>query len=232
MKVAQALFEMVERSVEGLGYELVDVERAGGGLLRVTLDAPAGAAAPAAQVAGAAQAADGGDGLEVNGIRLEDCERVSRQLTHLFAVENVDYDRLEVSSPGVDRPLRRVRDFVRFCGAPIDVRLRVARDGRRRLRGRLLAVEPAPADAASAVAAGGGAEAETARLRIELAADDGVPAAGARRAAGVAPRPKASAKPKARGKAAAPAQVVELSLAELESARLVPQLDFRGARKR
>ena len=92
--VGAQLMQLVERTVEGLGYELVDVERAGGGLLRVTLDAP--------QTPG--------------GIGLDDCERVSHQLTHLFAVEGVDYERLEVSSPGLDRRLTKARDFARFVG--------------------------------------------------------------------------------------------------------------------
>jgi len=108
--------ELVERTVTGLGYELVDVERAANGLLRVTLDtlAPPGA------------------------VKLEDCERVSRQLTHLFAVEQVSFERLEVSSPGLDRPLIAARDYLRFAGSPVQVQLRSPLNGRRRWRGRLL----------------------------------------------------------------------------------------------
>ena len=89
--VAADLYGTIERTVEGLGYELVDVERLAAGLLRVTLDAP-------------------------HGVGLEDCEKVSRQLGHLFAVEDVEYDRLEVSSPGLDRPLRKLADYERFAG--------------------------------------------------------------------------------------------------------------------
>ena len=50
------------------------------------------------------------------GVDVEDCARVSNHLTRLFAVENVDFDRLEVSSPGLDRPLRKPADFARFAG--------------------------------------------------------------------------------------------------------------------
>ena len=90
--VASAGAQTIGPTVEGLGYEFVDAERLAGGLLRVTIDR------------------DGG-------VQLADCERVSRQLTHVLAVENVDYARLEVSSPGLDRPLKHARDFARFAGA-------------------------------------------------------------------------------------------------------------------
>ena len=89
MAVSTQLFEMIDATVEGLGYELVDVEKLPRGLIRVTIDK------------------DGG-------ITLDDCEKVSNQLNNAMTVENVDYDRLEVSSPGVDRPLKRPRDFVKF----------------------------------------------------------------------------------------------------------------------
>ncbi len=116
--VAGAVTQTIGRTVEGLGYEFVDAERLGGGLLRVTIDR------------------DGG-------VQLADCERVSRQLTHVLAVENVDYARLEVSSPGLDRPLKHARDFARFAGAEAQVQLYAplaGAGGRRRLHGRLLEV--------------------------------------------------------------------------------------------
>jgi len=125
--LASQLTELVERTVAGLGYELLSLERAGHGLLRVTLDVASGDnRAPAA-----------GEGGQIT---IDDCERVSRQLTHLFAVEGIDYDRLEVSSPGMDRPLRGARDFARFAGAMAKVELVAPIGGRRRLRGRLLGV--------------------------------------------------------------------------------------------
>jgi len=90
-----------------MGYELVDLEQAGRGLLRVFIDFPATAEA------------------EPEAITVEDCEKVSNQLTHLFAVENVDYERLEVSSPGLDRPLKKLADFARFAGSEALVKLRM-----------------------------------------------------------------------------------------------------------
>ena len=91
---------LVEKTVAGLGYELVDVERAGRGLLRVFIDKP-------------------------EGIAVEDCQLVSNQLTRLFAVENVDYARLEVSSPGLDRVLKKEADFIRFKGEKVQIKLRM-----------------------------------------------------------------------------------------------------------
>ena len=58
------------------------------------------------------------------GVDVEDCARVSNHLTRLFAVENVDFDRLEVSSPGLDRPLKKAADFARFAGEEAELRLR------------------------------------------------------------------------------------------------------------
>lgn len=92
--------KLVEITVTGLGYELVDVERAGRGLLRVFIDKP-------------------------EGIAVEDCQVVSNQLTRLFTVENIDYDRLEVSSPGLDRALKKESDFIRFKGQKAQLKLRM-----------------------------------------------------------------------------------------------------------
>ena len=99
-----------------LGYELVTLERAGRGLLRIFIDKP-------------------------EGITIEDCAKVSNHLSHLFAVENIDYDRLEVSSPGIDRPLVRPQDYVRFAGEEVMLKLRVPMDNRRRLGGQLVGLE-------------------------------------------------------------------------------------------
>jgi ribosome maturation factor RimP len=111
---------VIERTVCGMGYDLVDVEQAGGGLLRVYID-----------VAG--ERAGRGDT-----IRVEDCEQVSHQLSHVLTVEDVDYARLEVSSPGVDRPLKKLADFERFEGAEVSVRLRQPLKGRRNFSGVLV----------------------------------------------------------------------------------------------
>ena len=75
------------------------------------------------------------------GIGVEDCVTVSNHLTHLFTVENIDYDRLEVSSPGLDRPLVKPHDYVRFAGNQVALKLRVPMDNRRRLVGELVGLE-------------------------------------------------------------------------------------------
>jgi ribosome maturation factor RimP len=107
------LGELLERTVPPMGYELVDWETTPRGrLVRVFIDKP-------------------------GGVDVEDCARVSRQLTHVFAVENVDFERLEVSSPGLDRPLRRPADFERFAGEEVELRLAQALDNTRKVKGVL-----------------------------------------------------------------------------------------------
>ena len=106
----------LEPVLAGLGYELVTLERAGRGLLRLFIDKP-------------------------GGITIDDCVAVSNHLTHLFTVENIDYDRLEVSSPGLDRPLVKPQDYVRFAGEPVTLKLRVPLNNRRRLTGQLVGLE-------------------------------------------------------------------------------------------
>jgi ribosome maturation factor RimP len=102
--------KLVEMTVSGLGYELVDFERSGRGLMRVFIDKP-------------------------EGISVDDCQVVSNQLTRLFLVENVDYDRLEISSPGLDRPLKKEMDFVRFAGEKVQLKLRMPLAGRKNFVG-------------------------------------------------------------------------------------------------
>ena len=113
-----ALEALVEPVVAGMGYELVDLQAANGGrFLRLFIDKP-------------------------SGIDVEDCAAVSRQLSRVFEVEGVDYDRLEVSSPGLDRPLRKQADFARFAGQKADVRMRTPdASGRKRFVGRLQGAE-------------------------------------------------------------------------------------------
>ena len=101
--------DAVEQTVTGLGYDLVELERSAGGLLRVTIDLPWEPGQPA-----------GGEQF----VTVEDCEKVTRQLQFLLEVETVDYKRLEVGSPGIDRPLRNERDFERFAGQVVDITLR------------------------------------------------------------------------------------------------------------
>jgi len=117
----------IERTVEGLGYGLVEVEREGRGLLRVTIERQPGRAYP-----------DGGDAVTV-----DDCEAVTRQLQYVLEVEGCDYARLEVSSPGLDRALRRAADYARFVGCELELTLREPLQGRRRFRGTLAAAEAA-----------------------------------------------------------------------------------------
>jgi ribosome maturation factor RimP len=105
------LFDLIAKTIGGLGYDLVDIERAERGILRVFIDFPA-------------DVAD-----EKGPISVEDCATVSHQLSHLLTVENIDYERLEVSSPGLDRPVRTLADFARFAGSECTVKLRVAMPG-------------------------------------------------------------------------------------------------------
>ena len=97
------LEQLIEQTAHGLGYELVDFERATNGMLRVYID----------------------EASHAREVTVEDCEALSRQLTYLFEVENINYERLEVSSPGLDRPLKKLADFVRFADSLASVRLKL-----------------------------------------------------------------------------------------------------------
>ena len=122
----------IERTVAGLGYDLVEVERAPRGLLRVSIDRVPGQAYPS-RGAGPGGPADGGEFVTV-----EDCERVTRQLQYVLEVEGVDYQRLEVSSPGLDRLLRHAADFTRFAGQAVNLTLKLPFQGRKHWRGVLV----------------------------------------------------------------------------------------------
>jgi len=106
-----ALQEIVQQTVTGLGYDLVEIERSAGGLLRITIDLPW--VPPAEGVVAVDQF-----------VNVEDCEKVTRQLQFALEVDGAEYKRLEVSSPGIDRPLRHLQDFERFAGQVIDITLR------------------------------------------------------------------------------------------------------------
>ena len=113
------LQSMLEAALEGLHYELVDLEFSSGGTIRLFIDKP-------------------------GGISIDDCVTVSNHLTYLLTVENVDYRHLEVSSPGLDRPLKKAKDFIRFQGECAKIQLRVAIDpieNRRRFVGKILGIE-------------------------------------------------------------------------------------------
>src|SRR5438105_11698490 len=113
-----AMHSVIEPVVAGMGYELVELQAANGGrMLRLFIDKP-------------------------GGIDVEDCAAVSRQLSRVFEVEGIEYERLEVSSPGLDRPLRKGSDFARFAGHKADVRMRTPdATGRRRFVGVLRGAE-------------------------------------------------------------------------------------------
>lgn len=107
------LVELIEQAVVGLGYELVDFETSPRArLLRVFIDRP-------------------------EGVTIDDCSAVSNHLSRLFVVENVDYDRLEISSPGLDRPLKKPADFERFAGQEAQLRMRLPINGQRNFSGVL-----------------------------------------------------------------------------------------------
>jgi ribosome maturation factor RimP len=170
----------VERTVTGLGFDLVDVERSGGGLLRVTIDRVPGRTYPAG---------------ESEFVLVEDCEAVTRQLQYVLEVENADYSRLEVSSPGLDRPLKKAQDFERFVGEQVEITLKQPFQARKKFAGELLAGE------------NGG-------WRVVLPG---------------APISKTQAKA---GAKAGVEQVLDFTLDELQEARLVPVLDFKGRRRK
>lgn len=108
------LAEIIEQAVTGLGYELVDFETSPRArLLRVFID-------------------------KDTGISVDDCALVSHHLARLFAVENIDYDRLEISSPGLDRPLKKAADFARFTGEDVQLKLRIPVGNQRNFLGVIL----------------------------------------------------------------------------------------------
>ncbi len=109
-----AMADVVEATLAGMGFELVDARASGGGRqLAIYIDRP-------------------------GGITVDHCAEVSRHLSRVLAVEGIDYDRLEVSSPGLDRPLRKPADFTRFAGNRVDVRMRTPDEsGRKRFTGLL-----------------------------------------------------------------------------------------------
>ncbi len=156
------LHALIEKTVAGLGYELVEFELATRGLLRVYIDFTA-------------EQADRGQ------ITVEDCALVSHQLSHVLTVENANYERLEVSSPGLDRALTKLSDYVRFAGRDAVIKLRLPMAGtpnRKTYQGVIH--EPVG---------------ET--LMLEFENKEG-------------------------------AAMLEFALADVEKARLVPQVDFRS----
>ncbi|MEO7159941.1 MAG: ribosome maturation factor RimP [Polaromonas sp.] len=186
-----ALQETIEQTVTGLGYELVEIERTGGGLLRVTIDMP--------YVLEAEQF-----------INAEDCEKVTRQLQFVLEVEGAEYSRLEVSSPGIDRPLRNEKDFERFAGELIDLTLK----------------------APIGVAASAGSTVSASRKKFRGTLERAEPVDGKpgwqivwSDEPAVKPGQKISKK-----RIPAPLQALGFTLDEIHQARLAPVVDFKGRR--
>lgn len=186
-----ALQQIVEQTVAGLGYDLVEIERSAGGLLRITIDLVW--AAPAAEVQ---------EPVVEQFITVEDCEKVTRQLQYALEVEGVDYKRLEVSSPGIDRLLRNEQDFMRFEGEMVDITLK----------------EPLGA------AAGGQVAANRKKFRGTLERVDG---GGWQIVWGDAPPVKPGQRV-SKKRVPAPLQALGFTLDELREARLAPIVDFKG----
>lgn len=185
-----SLQQIVSNTVTGLGYDLVEIERSAGGLLRITIDWPW-------QL----------EKAEEQFVTVEDCEKVTRQLQYVLEVEGADYKRLEVSSPGIDRPLRHAQDFQRFTGELVDITLKaplgeaaggLVQVNRKKFRGTL---EP--------VSEGEG---------WQIVWSDAPPA-----------KPGARISKK---REAVPLQVLGFTLEDLREARLAPVVDFKGRRPR
>ena len=186
-----ALQETIEQTVTGLGYELVEIERTSGGLLRVTIDMP--------YVVEAEQF-----------INAEDCEIVTRQLQFVLEVEGAEYSRLEVSSPGIDRPLRTDKEFERFAGELIDITLK----------------------APIGVAASAGSTISASRKKFRGTLERAEPVDGKpgwqvvwSDEPAVKPGQKISKK-----RIPAPLQALGFTLDEINQARLAPVVDFKGRR--
>lgn len=169
---------IVESTVGSLGYELVDFDLSARGLLRVFID-------------------------KIDGISVEDCANVSNHLSRVFAVEGVDFERLEVSSPGLDRSLRKLQDFQRFVGCSAKVKLNVMIDSRKRFEGVIESV----------------GERDIAFRIIEDPAKPAGPGTGAPKVTG-----KVLAKSKGK-RAADPAsgKLITVPLENVDRARLIPE---------
>ena len=184
-----ALQDIVEQIVTGFGLALVDIERSAGGLLRITIDLPWNPQA-----------------AEPEMVTVEDCEKVTRQLQFSLEVEGIEYRRLEVSSPGIDRPLRTPEDFERFTGQVIDVTLKA----------------PMGEQAAGQVRANRKKFRGTLEKRV-----DAQGAAGWRIVWSDAPPVKPGQRV-SKKRAPVPLQALGFTLDELREARLAPLVNFKG----
>ena len=183
-----ALQQIVEETVAGLGYELVEIERSAGGLLRITIDNPW---------------QEGIDRFEIPFVTVEDCEKVNRQLMFALEVDGVEYRRLELSSAGIDRPLKNERDLARFEGELIDITLK----------------------APMGEAAAGLVNATRKKFRGTL--EKAETGEGWQIVWSDAPEPKPGARV-SKKRPPVPLQALGFTLDELREARLAPVVDFKG----
>jgi ribosome maturation factor RimP len=148
------LIALMEPLLERLGYELVELEyvpNRGNALLRIYIDRLAADDSVAddredestVTLNEADEVEDGGETLRESGIGIDDCERVSREVSALLDVEDPipSAYTLEVSSPGEDRVLRTRAHFDRFAGSRVHVELKVPREGRKRYTGLLKSID-------------------------------------------------------------------------------------------
>ena len=180
--------DLALQTAQSLGFELIEVERSAGGLLRVTIDWP------------------WEEGQPERFVQVEDCEKVTRQLQYALEVDGIEYRRLEVSSPGIDRPLRGESDFRRFSGQVIDLTLR----------------QPMGAAAQGMVPA----QRKKFRGTLQAGAEPGQWQISWRDEPATKPGARVSRK-----KEPAPLQVLGFRLDELKEARLAPIVDFKGRRQ-
>ena len=141
------LGELLAMTLPPMGYELVDWEMSRGRMVRVFIDKLAVESGLETQLETQLETKAGGETATAGvagGITVDDCAKVSNHLTRLFVVENIDYERLEVSSPGMDRPLRKLADYARFSGEEAQVHLHEMTDGVKRVKGILRGIEQGP----------------------------------------------------------------------------------------
>jgi ribosome maturation factor RimP len=180
-----ALQETVEQIVSGLGYDTVEIDRSAGGLLRITIDLPWNA------------------DQKVQYIQVEDCEKVTRQLQFTLEVEGIEYKRLEVSSPGIDRLIRSQAEFDRFEGEIVDLTFKA----------------PLGANAGGLVAAN--------RKKFRGTLEKSDDSTGWQISWADEPKVKPGQKV-SKSKAPPPVQVLKFTWDELREVRLAPIVDFKG----
>jgi ribosome maturation factor RimP len=197
---------VVETTVTGLGYELVDCERSSHGLLRVYID----------------RLPDQAYDLPGDLVTVDDCEKVNRQLQYALETIDADYSRLEVSSPGVDRPLKTPAHFARFLGEEIEITLKAPFQGRKKYSGVLCASQDGDAQAIAAGQAWGLVlkSAESNKPLSKTAAKKMAKALAKTLAETGEPEPQDVD------------QVLGFTLDEIREARLVPEVSFKGRVRR